>query len=92
MASSVPAFATKAVVTMSAEYVDTATYALIRTNGQTGTAGHYCLPVNNASVYNSTQLVVHTDASQVVEVCFGGATAGNKMKLYCDGWCFPVGM
>jgi hypothetical protein len=66
-----------------------------RTNGQTGSTGHYVLelPVVDAGSLHATEvgvggITVISDSSQKIEVCWDQATT-NTITVSTDGWYFP---
>jgi len=66
---------------------------LWRTNGQTGTAGHYVSgPVADGGLtFNLGATDVITDSTQKIEVKMSGSN-NQTLAIYTNGWCFPVGM
>lgn len=87
----IPGFTQLGIVVFTGEYIDGATDAYWRTNGQTGTSGHlmYEVSINNRSPRNT--VTVHTDSTQIIEVKHGTSN-GNKCTVDTDGWLFPTGM
>jgi hypothetical protein len=88
---SLPGFSREGAVTAYVQYVDTATGAVWRTNGQTGTSGH-AAGVVTSGTQSQISINVLTDTSQVIEVKFSSASAGNVITISTDAWKFPIGM
>jgi hypothetical protein len=92
VASSVPAMCTQPLISIQGGYVSSGNWlGMWRTNGQTGTTGHYLIGVNDYTRIPVNQLRVHTDSSRIFEVKWDGANSGT-MTITVDGWHFPVGM
>lgn len=90
-----PEFATKANATFRTYRPGNqdAKWPLWRTNGQSGTTGHYvCSPVADGGIVNSFGATdVITDSSQIIEVKMSGSN-NQQMAVYTNGWYFPAGM
>jgi len=92
MASSMPAFATKALCNFRLTYIDASVTAYWRTNGQAGTAGHRIgTVVVDVANYESVSEIIITDSAQIIEFKYDGATT-NQIIVTVQGWFFPGGM
>jgi hypothetical protein len=92
----VPAFCSCAEAIITASYVDTADKsAYWRTDGLSGTTGHFVAGVSAAAVYGSvyTKVILSTtDANRIIEVHYSVAAGNNTVNVYMVGWYFPVGL
>jgi len=86
-----PAFVTRAELTMVTVYVDALSVLYWRTNGQSGTSGHEVSTVKIDSQRASNTLVVITDSSQIIEIKHSASNA-NTTRVEIAGWYLPTGM
>ena len=94
-----PAFASKGLVTFLFYMNNTAVATELnwRTNGQTGSTGHYVCSLisydnsSNAYDYDVNTTDVLTDTSNIIEVKTSDAST-HQVSVYCNGWYFPFGM
>ena len=92
-ASSVPAFSTRASAMIHGRYVDTAGVGIQhRTNGQTGATGRSAGGVTDSATYSYVIADVFLDSSQIFELRWSSATAGNTVFVEINGWYFPAGI
>jgi hypothetical protein len=88
-----PSFCTKVQATLMGTRADTNGNLMYRTNGQSGSTGHQIgrVQLNVAQVTVNT-LAVITDSSQIIEMRWSAASAGNTIESWIIGWYFPIGM
>lgn len=97
MATSMPAFSTKAKIqsVLYAMTTDGLVYAYWRTNGQTGTSGHEYVGFERISdtnqLINISGITVFTDTNQTIEVKLSRSDA-DTLSVELDAWYFPNGM
>lgn len=87
----IPKFTQKAQVTFRGVYVNATTSLYWRTNGQTGTAGHWLLQTNSTEIRPVTTLTAITDSDGILEFKYGSAS-GNTVYITTDGWYFSRGI
>jgi hypothetical protein len=92
MASSVPAFSTRALVNVILTYVDTAISLMVRPNGSSSTAHKYAGEVAAGSTISVNEVIVYLDTGQIFEVAFAVPTVGNTVTVLSNGWYLPRGM
>lgn len=91
LTTTVPGFATEAIMNAQAVYVDGLCYNSWRTNGQTGSNGQrWAHTVGLADWSQSNTFIVITDSSQVIE--HKNSASNNTEQWYTGGWLFPIGM
>ncbi len=86
-----PVFTTKANVTFRTTYVDNVADLRWRTNGQTGTTGHYAGRGEIGATRSTTNEDVITDSSNIIEIRHS-ASNGNTASVFLEGWHLPIGM
>ena len=91
LASSMPSFSTKALLSFTLTYVDATAIAYWRTNGQAGTAGHEISAVSAGVTSEKNTAIVITDSSQIIEVKLSAAS-DDTIGALLQGWFFPRGM
>jgi hypothetical protein len=87
----IPAFTQKTLVTFEARYSDVSRKLFWRTNGQTGTIGHFVGYVTAGSTILSNTFLVITDSVGKIEFKYSDSGAGG-VYIYTNGWVFSTGM
>ena len=87
----IPIFTRRALATFRIKYIDVETGAYWRTNGQTGTVGHFLCWLRANAVEGNAQLQILTDSAGIFEARFADA-GGSLFYIWTDGWIFPTGM
>lgn len=87
----IPTFCRKAKIHFLGSYGNTSTIFSWRTNGQSGTTGHYISAVASTSTYGGVSIDVITDSNLKIDVTESTASTGT-LSVKEEGWYFPEGM